>query len=69
MTFVQTPALALLPSTLATLARTAPDLNVEVSQRETAPALDELRSRSTWSSASNTTPSRRLATATSTAST
>jgi len=45
MTFVQTPALSLLPATLASLARTAPDLTIEVSQRETAPALEELRSR------------------------
>jgi DNA-binding transcriptional LysR family regulator len=45
MTFVQTPALALLPGTLDRLARTAPDLEVEVVQRETAPAIAELRSR------------------------
>ncbi|GAA1575191.1 LysR substrate-binding domain-containing protein [Dactylosporangium maewongense] len=45
MTIVQTPALALLPATLARLAATNPDLQVEVHQRETAPALDELRSR------------------------
>jgi DNA-binding transcriptional LysR family regulator len=45
MTFVQTPALALLPGVLDRLATTAPDLQVEVVQRETAPALDELRSR------------------------
>jgi DNA-binding transcriptional LysR family regulator len=45
VTFVQTPALALLPSALASLARTAPDLQVEVSHRETVPALEELRSR------------------------
>lgn len=45
ITFVQTPALALLSSALATLAEAAPDLQVEVLQRETAPALDELRSR------------------------
>jgi DNA-binding transcriptional LysR family regulator len=45
MTFVQTPALALLPTVLATLGETAPDLHVEVLQRETAPAIDELRSR------------------------
>jgi DNA-binding transcriptional LysR family regulator len=45
MTFVQTPALALLPGVLARLAEAAPDLQVEVIQRETAPALDELRSR------------------------
>jgi DNA-binding transcriptional LysR family regulator len=45
VTFVQTPALALLPSALAALAESAPDLRVEVSQRETAPALEELRSR------------------------
>lgn len=45
MTFVQTPALALLPQLLQRLARAAPDLQVEVVQRETAPALEELRSR------------------------
>jgi DNA-binding transcriptional LysR family regulator len=45
MTFVQTPALALLPGVLARLAGAAPDLHVEVVQRETAPALADLRSR------------------------
>src|SRR5829696_6750487 len=45
MTFVQTPALALLPGVLDRLADTAPDLQVEVVQRETAPALEDLRSR------------------------
>lgn len=45
LTFVQTPALALVPLTLATLATTAPDLRVEILQRETAPALADLRSR------------------------
>ena len=45
LTFVQTPALALLSATLATLADAAPDLRVEVVQRETAPALEDLRSR------------------------
>lgn len=45
LTFVQTPALALLPAALATLAETAPDLRVEILQRETAPAIEELRSR------------------------
>jgi DNA-binding transcriptional LysR family regulator len=45
MAFVQTPALALLPGVLARLAEAAPDLQVEVVQRETAPALDDLRSR------------------------
>ena len=45
MTFVQTPALALLPGVLERLAEAAPDLQVEVFQRETAPALDDLRSR------------------------
>ena len=44
VTFVQTPALALLPGFLDRLADTAPDLQVEVFQRETAPALDDLRS-------------------------
>jgi DNA-binding transcriptional LysR family regulator len=45
MTFVQTPALALLPGVLDTLAAGAPDLQLEVVQRETAPALEDLRSR------------------------
>ncbi len=45
MTFVQTPALALLPGVLDRLADTAPDLQVEVVQSETAPALDDLRAR------------------------
>jgi DNA-binding transcriptional LysR family regulator len=45
LTFVQTPALALLPAALAMLAETAPDLRVELLQRETAPAIEELRSR------------------------
>ena len=45
MTFVQMPALALLPGVLDRLGETAPDLQVEVIQRETAQALDELRSR------------------------
>ena len=45
MTFVQTPALALLPAVLSRLAGTAPELHVEVVQRETAPALADLRSR------------------------
>jgi DNA-binding transcriptional LysR family regulator len=45
LTFVQTPALALLPATMATLATTAPDLRVEVIHSETAPAIADLRSR------------------------
>jgi DNA-binding transcriptional LysR family regulator len=45
MTFVQTPALALLPGVLDRLAATAPDVHVEVFQRETAAALEDLRSR------------------------
>src|SRR4051794_8221603 len=45
LTFVQTPALALLSAALSALADSAPDLRVEVVQRETAPALAELRSR------------------------
>jgi DNA-binding transcriptional LysR family regulator len=45
MTLVQTPALALLPGLLGRLAGAAPDLRVEVVQRETAPALSDLRSR------------------------
>jgi DNA-binding transcriptional LysR family regulator len=45
MTFVQTPALALLPGVLERLAKTAPDLQVAVVQSETAPALADLRSQ------------------------
>jgi DNA-binding transcriptional LysR family regulator len=45
MTFVQTPALALLSSALRELAETAPHLRVEVKHSETAPALADLRSR------------------------
>ena len=45
MTCVQTPALALLPGAFDRLATTAPDLEVELVQRETALALDDLRSR------------------------
>ena len=45
VTFVQTSALALLPHALGTLAEQAPDLRIEVFQRETRPALEELRSR------------------------
>jgi DNA-binding transcriptional LysR family regulator len=45
MTFVQTPALALLPGVMDRLAETAPELQVEVVQSETAPALDDLRSQ------------------------
>ena len=45
MTFVQTPALALLPGVMERLAQTAPELQVEVVQSETAPALDDLRSQ------------------------
>jgi DNA-binding transcriptional LysR family regulator len=45
MTFVQTPALALLPGVLDRLADVAPDLQVDVVQLETASALDDLRSR------------------------
>jgi DNA-binding transcriptional LysR family regulator len=45
MSFVQTPALALLPGTLERLGRNAPDLAIEVIQRETAPAIADLRSR------------------------
>jgi DNA-binding transcriptional LysR family regulator len=45
MAFVQTPALALLPAALRQLADAAPELEVDVVQRETAPALEELRTR------------------------
>jgi DNA-binding transcriptional LysR family regulator len=44
MTFVQTPAIALLPGTLERLAASAPQVEVDVIQRETAPALEDLRS-------------------------
>jgi DNA-binding transcriptional LysR family regulator len=44
MTFVQTPAIALLPGTLERLAASAPQVEVDVIQRETASALEELRS-------------------------
>jgi DNA-binding transcriptional LysR family regulator len=44
MTFVQTPAIALLPGTLERLATSAPQVEIDVIQRETAPALEELRS-------------------------
>ncbi|WP_192796559.1 LysR family transcriptional regulator [Serinicoccus kebangsaanensis] len=42
---VQTAALALVPPVLAGLARSAPELRVEVVGRETEAALDELRAR------------------------
>ncbi|MGN6606454.1 MAG: LysR family transcriptional regulator [Jatrophihabitans sp.] len=45
MTFVQTPALVLLPDVLHRLVGTSPHLDIRVQQRETAPALDDLRSR------------------------
>jgi DNA-binding transcriptional LysR family regulator len=45
MTFVQTPALALLSTALRELADTAPELRVEVTHRETTPAIAMLRSR------------------------
>ena len=45
MTFVQTPALALLSTALRELAETAPSLRVEVKHSETAPAMADLRSR------------------------
>jgi len=45
LTFVQTPAIALLTGALAHLADAAPDLRVEVHQSETAPGLEALRSR------------------------
>jgi DNA-binding transcriptional LysR family regulator len=45
LTFVQTPALALLSRALVLLAESAPDLRVEVLHSETAPALDALRAR------------------------
>lgn len=46
LAFVQTVAMALLPSVMAELAEVAPHLRVELTHRETLPALDELRSRS-----------------------
>jgi DNA-binding transcriptional LysR family regulator len=45
MTFVQTPALALLSTALRELAETAPELRVEVTHSETTPAISALRSR------------------------
>jgi DNA-binding transcriptional LysR family regulator len=45
LTIVQSTALAFLPGVLERLAESAPDLAVEVTQRETVPALEELRSR------------------------
>ena len=45
LTFVQSPALALLSATLARLAEVAPDVRAEVVQQETAPAIEALRSR------------------------
>jgi DNA-binding transcriptional LysR family regulator len=44
MTFVQTPAIALLPGTLERLVASAPQVEIDVIQRETAPALEDLRS-------------------------
>jgi DNA-binding transcriptional LysR family regulator len=46
MTMVGTPALALLPNTMARLEQRAPDLHVEVYDIETVPALEQLESRS-----------------------
>lgn len=43
MTFVQTPAMALLPDTLKRLAQIAPEVKVDVLHRETEPGLDDLR--------------------------
>ena len=45
VSFVQTAALALLPTAMATLARTAPDLRIELVHRETVPGLDDVRAR------------------------
>ena len=45
MSFVQTPALALLPPLLAKVNERAPDLRIEVEHQETLPALSLLRSR------------------------
>jgi DNA-binding transcriptional LysR family regulator len=45
LSFVQTPAVVLLPMLLASLAASAPHVQVEVRHLETLPALDELRSR------------------------
>lgn len=45
ISFVQTTAHVLLPATLAALTEAAPDLRVEVAQLESAPALEDLRSR------------------------
>ncbi|MFO6452122.1 MULTISPECIES: LysR family transcriptional regulator [unclassified Aeromicrobium] len=45
MTFVQTPALALLPRTLERLAQVAPHVELDVFQRETGPSLEDLSSQ------------------------
>jgi DNA-binding transcriptional LysR family regulator len=45
VSFVQTAALALLPTAMATLARTAPDLRIELVHRETVPGLEDVRAR------------------------
>ncbi len=45
ISFVQTPALALLPPLLSTLAEDAPEVQVAVQHLETLPALEELGSR------------------------
>ncbi|MDN6020931.1 MAG: LysR family transcriptional regulator [Acidipropionibacterium jensenii] len=43
ITFVQTPAIALLAGTLNRLAQDSPEVHVSVVQAETAPAMDDLR--------------------------
>ena len=45
VSFVQTAALALLPTAMATLARTAPELRIELVHRETVPGLGDVRAR------------------------
>ena len=68
VTFVQSAALALLPTALAHLGENAPGLRTEVYQRETAPrSTTYVRTPLTSSSVSITTPSRPPVTATLTA--
>jgi DNA-binding transcriptional LysR family regulator len=45
MSIVQIPALALLPGLLGRLEESAPGVQIEVRQRETGPALEDLRAR------------------------
>lgn len=45
ISFPQTPAIFLLPGLLTLLAETAPELEVQIVQSETVPALDQVRAR------------------------